>query len=120
MITCKDCLYVDICDYTSGIADTACGHFKDRSKFVESPCKVNDEFYLLCENSTIFKYTVSHIEIFLGPVSICDITITLLCREQKHSLSISKEKFISALGRTMFSTKAEAELALKELNDNAK
>lgn len=120
MTICKDCIYVDICDYTSGTTEAACGHFKDSSKFVELPCKVNDEFYVLCEKSTIFKYTVSHIQVFLCPVSICDITITLLCREQKHSLSLSKDRFVCNLGTTIFSTKAEAELALKELNDNAK
>lgn len=120
MATCETCVHVDICDYTSGITDTACGHFQDRSKFIDLPCKVNDEFYLLCEKSTIFKYTVSHIKVFLCPVSICDITITLLCREQQHSLSLSKDRFVYNLGTTIFSTKAEAELALKELNDNAK
>ena len=119
MTICKDCIYVDICDYTSGTAETACGHFKDSSKFVELPCKVEDEFYVLCEKSTIFKYTVSHIKIFLCPVSICDITITLLCREQKHSLSLSKDLFVYNLGTTIFSTKEEAEQVLKGCERNA-
>lgn len=109
MATCNDCIYVDMCDYTSGTSEPACGHFKDSSMFVKLPCKVNDEFYVLCEKSTIFKYTVSHIKVFLYPVSSCDIDITLLCREQKHSLTISNDVLISALGKTIFFTKEEAE-----------
>ena len=35
MATCKDCVHIDICDYTQGTTDIACGHFKDRSRFVE-------------------------------------------------------------------------------------
>lgn len=113
MPTCRDCIYVDICDYTAGTTETACGHFKDSSKFVELPCKVDDEFYVLCEKSTIFKYTVSHIKVFLCSVSICNVDITLLCREQKHSFTISKDVFISALGKTIFFTREAAEQALK-------
>ena len=39
MATCKDCIFVDMCDYTSGTSEPACGHFKDSSRVVELPDK---------------------------------------------------------------------------------
>lgn len=35
MKTCKDCIHCDICDFSAGIDDSVCGHFKDRSDFLE-------------------------------------------------------------------------------------
>ena len=46
MAKCKDCIYVDICDYTSGTTDTSCGHFKDSSKFVELPCDTGEKVWV--------------------------------------------------------------------------
>lgn len=40
MPTCKDCLHDVICPYS--LAEVSCDDFKDRSKFIEAPCKVGD------------------------------------------------------------------------------
>lgn len=48
MPTCKDCLHVDVCKKMMVEAPEVhepCQYFKDRSKFVELPCKVGDVFY---------------------------------------------------------------------------
>lgn len=47
MASCKDCICGDICidRYVCGDRP-ACEHFKDRSKFVELPCKVGSEVFV--------------------------------------------------------------------------
>ncbi len=54
MSTCKDCLHIEVCkgslDTTkyygnvsaAGNVEELCAFFKNRSKFVELPCKVGD------------------------------------------------------------------------------
>ena len=43
MATCKDCLHGDVC--FTVLNSMLCQHFKDRSRFVELPCKVGDRVY---------------------------------------------------------------------------
>lgn len=47
MAVCKDCIYVDICDYTSGTTETDCRYFKDSSKFIELPFNIGDIVYCI-------------------------------------------------------------------------
>ena len=48
MSTCKDCLHYEVCQALEDNGDLPkikpirCGCFKDRSKFIELPCKVGD------------------------------------------------------------------------------
>ena len=47
---CKDCIKADVCKHKAnldkdpiiGVSIEQCEHFKDRSKFIELPCKVGD------------------------------------------------------------------------------
>lgn len=52
MATCKDCLHLEVCN--SRFPDPnneriICEQFKDRSRFVELPCKVGDMVYMITE-----------------------------------------------------------------------
>lgn len=60
MSTCKDCIHGDVCkahviegvgiDFTTFeklIEKNGCNQFKDRSKFIELPCKVGDTVYFI-------------------------------------------------------------------------
>ena len=58
-MNCKDCLFYDFCndyneypEYVQHCEQTTgkefkCSHFKDKSRFVELPCKVGDTVYLV-------------------------------------------------------------------------
>ena len=116
MATCKDCIYVDICDYTSGATETACGHFKDSSKFIELLCKVGDIFFVLTESSDILEYKVFYINIFRGEVYD---EINIVLDRNYHRIEYTKERFEYELGKTLFSTTEEAEQALKGCESNA-
>lgn len=58
-MNCKDCLFYDFCndyneypEYVQHFEQTTgkefkCSHFKDKSRFVELPCKVGDTVYVI-------------------------------------------------------------------------
>ena len=52
-MTCKDCIHYGLCE-TKGNAEVfvrgienICGYFKDKSKYIELPCKVGDTLYVI-------------------------------------------------------------------------
>lgn len=65
-MTCKDCLCSDVCietrDQIQMLAhqsrndvEKVCSNFKDKSRFVELPCKVGDTVYKICPISNRLK-----------------------------------------------------------------
>lgn len=49
METCKDCIHFEICsDFYDDTIECSkpCTHFKNRSRFVELPCKVVERYYI--------------------------------------------------------------------------
>ena len=109
MSTCKDCLHIDVCEkrnrYHADVdeftgrmftdMDRSCEHFKDRSKFIELPCKVGEDLYRL---KTINGKTI--------------ITTT-----QLNQNTLWRIVFGGEYGKTVFLTKEEAEKALEERSE---
>lgn len=87
-MTCKDCIYYEVCcdEYELAHAEN-CNNFKDKSKYIELPCKVGDTVYI--------------IDPFNG---ICDTTL--------RNVRVN-----NVLKNNIFLTKSEAEQKLKELNN---
>ena len=86
--------------------DKPCKHFKDKSRFIELPCKVGDKTYNI--------------------IWWDDIPETLIVNGKKYSrivrkYKITKSKFtlfdLNWFGTKVFLTKEEAEAKLKELNE---
>ena len=120
MSTCNDCLHQIICNAyaDAGVTDipkddiTICEIFKDRSKFVELPCKVGDTVYMLVTRKTkAFEVKSKNGE---------------MKKEINHHTFIKKTCFtksnlfdvIERFGKTAFLTKEEAEKALAERSEN--
>lgn len=112
MASCKDCLHYDVCqfhiDEETKMTVNECGHFKDRNRFVELPCKVGDTIYEIKERKrngewkkAIVGRVVQGFEIGKNGwmVAICGTTLSV---------------FLCDLEKTVFLTKSEAEQALKE------
>ena len=129
MATCTECVHVEMCRYyTNELAKANgiplkleeverllecddCENFKDRSRFVELPCKDGEYVYViepLCDSMafhTIKHRKIKHIEPqariqFAGGGWILN--------------------FLSAFNRYVFRTYEEAEQALKEREENEK
>lgn len=101
-MTCKDCIHTGVCIYLemeTDRVDKLCRHFKDKSKFIELPCKVGDRVY-----SALYGKVTSHyirkIEINKDDLFACS------------ALMIPFSEF----GKTVFLTKEEAEKALEKIN----
>ena len=96
MSTCKDCLHYRVCqfhiDEETKLTVNECEHFKDRSKYIELPCKVGEDLYRL---KTINGKTI--------------ITTT-----QLNQNTLWRIVFGGEYGKSVFLTKEEAERALAE------
>jgi hypothetical protein len=82
MATCKECVHVEVCrfkDLPAPLSDSyireseciekRCGDFKDRSRFVELPCKLGDEFFYTTMGK-IHQAVVDRIELYDEGVAI--------------------------------------------------
>ena len=124
-MACKDCIHYEPCRDTyyndeeqtripfgffeQGGIDKACAFFKDKSKFIELPCKVGDILYVPTRNF-ISEYRIDYFH--LGKYGICYSTSVIE--------GISTRLFtdsIENIGKTVFLTKEEAEQALRERNN---
>ena len=116
MASCKDCVHVDVCeDITRHKLSPSraekilpilrehgktCELFKDRSRFVELPCKLGDTVYYFNSAGEIFSQKVSGFIVnFVGILVDSDVMF------DSH-----------LMGDRFFSTREEAERALKERN----
>lgn len=105
MASCKDCLCGNVCidRYVCGDRP-ACEHFKDRTRFVELPCKIGDTVYVI-ENNEIIEDFVDQI----GIGYYCD-------GENIYQMDgIKTDWYFSDIGKTVFLTREEAERVLNSL-----
>ena len=103
MASCKECIHFDRCKglYKFGRLQKAvskgCSYFKDRSQFVELPCKLGDTVYYFNSAGKIFSQKVSGFIVnYVGILADSDVIF------DSH-----------LMGDRFFSTREEAEQALK-------
>ena len=121
-MTCKDCIHYDVCHKKEWYlelgnisehegVDKVCKFFKDKSNFIELPCKVGDTVYII-ENNSVKKWYVGIIK-NTGEYWKCE----LKSNKNKYKYDFRFAKF-DDFGKTVFLTKKEAEAKLKELQIN--
>ena len=100
---CKDCVHYDVCyeltyHEPNGeiVGREVCNNFKDKSRFVDLPCKVGDTVYFVYRNE-IFEHKIRKIEIGEYGGFVCS----------SHCFPFS------SFGQYVFLTREEAEKALK-------
>ena len=145
MKNCRDCFHYDVCQYhiteETNMTVNECNHFKDKSRFVELPCKVGDTVYVITNCENIIMYHDN--DYFMGTGAIecpfensCDFedcddsnlrifetrVVTIHCEEDfgwtifcEH---INKDIVFSEVGKTVFLAREEAEQVLKGANMN--
>ena len=104
MSTCKDCVHYKLCGVFGYVFPVeSCGFYTDRSRFVELPCKLGDTVYYFNSAGEIFSQKVSGFIVnFVGILVDSDVMF------DSHMM-----------GDRFFSTREEAEQALKERVENA-
>lgn len=112
MSKCENCIHYDVCCKCDMYGDCAdnCKSFKDKSLFVEYPCKIGDKMYFVC-GSNIAEYEVYKIEY--------DFVFFRLYGENPNYV-IEHREFVGMYpnpSRTLFLTKEEAERKLKEMEN---
>lgn len=117
METCKDCIHYDVCSLEEGEIfigakkNGFCGKHKDKSRFIELPCKGGDIVYVPYEDSqTIEEKRVNSISLEINEF---EASMEFNCKHNYVFLDTD-------INRRVFLTREEAEKALKEreLNEN--
>ena len=125
MATCKECLHVEVCkfkDLPAPLSDSyireseciekRCGNFKDRSQFVELPCKVGDKMYFNNVHLQYAKVLAIYIDASGGMFDLDITTKEETVAGYEHF--INKDYSFEDIGRRIFLTEEQAEQALKE------
>lgn len=120
---CKNCIKADVCEIAKefennpveGMFIGGCDYFKDRSKFIELPCKVGDKVYFVykdeIDENAINGFVISE------PVKITEVgTRGFWTSEVSDEESDDMDDFTpwAWIGEEVFLTREEAERALRE------
>ena len=116
MANCKECIHCAVCDFDDDeIEYTAlCSFFKDRSLFVELPCKVGDTLYTIVTGNRIREWIVADISFF--SYSVVKIVITADSKDNNGTDHMRFGKHY--LNHSVFLSREAAEQALKEREEN--
>ena len=115
---CKNCVHEKVCRIRNfpsieEILKDGCDHYKDKSLFVELPCKVGDEIYYLTSIDTEKELNVK--EIFCGTVQAFGCDEKDIWLSVKYTNGLFYHHKSEDFGKTVFLTKEEAEVKLKEI-----
>lgn len=113
-MTCQDCIHYDVCwrikEVETGnpmiTSYHICRAFKDKSRFIELPCKVGDTVYKLLGNK-IYEMRAVAIPIMIS--NSCTHLSVMSTNYRDAALTLE----LSDFGETVFLTREEAENALK-------
>ena len=114
-MTCKDCVHYEVCGTKrfKEVNENAypkiqykCDHFKPKSRFVELPCEVGQEWYWI----NFVSKEIETDRVFAITISEDGFTIKTITISSKAICTFSEKRF----KQIMFSSKEEAENALKE------
>lgn len=110
---CQDCVHYEVCNIFGyevlGNFDI-CVHFKDKSKFIELPCKVGDKVWFI---KFAFSYAKSPILAIVCGMKTFSNTGTFTFMALTDENNISRSFINQDIGKTVFLTKEEAEQALR-------
>ena len=129
MSKCENCIHYDVCTLVMAKAKhlteqtvrkylnegNACtDHFKDKSLFVELPCKVGDTVYYLNTqyHMALYRNTIYEAKVARIVATSLGVALVIHIRDESGCCEIPDVK---DFGKTVFLTKEEAEAKLKEL-----
>ena len=119
---CKDCTKTDVCKHKAnldkdpiiGMSVEQCEYFKDKSKFIELPCKVGDTVYICtCFGFWYAPHEIDKCEMKVTRITLVNNSVVFEAKKDKNNADTFIQRQI---GKTVFLTKEEAEKALAERN----
>lgn len=136
-MNCKDCLFYDFCnDYneypeyiqhceqTTG-KEFKCSHFKDKSHFVELPCKVGDTLYLVDRTRDgiigsiyrVIECSVEKIVLRYSTFQKRTIVEVYLEYEENDYIGCTFEKIVydTSFGHTVFTNEQDAKATREKM-----
>ena len=129
-MTCKDCLYYDFCndyneypDYIQHCEQTMgtefkCSHFKDKSSFIELPCRAGETLYRIVGNEgigfSILQATAWRVELDANDFTKVKRFVILM-----DSSYTEKDVDIDEFGKTIFRSLDDAEKECAEMRRKA-
>lgn len=120
-MTCKDCVHYEVCETTYPDLELPfvnlekCRLFKDKSKFIELPCKVGDKVWFI---KFMWNYAKQPISAMVCGIKTFSSSGTFTFTALTHENNVSRSFINQDIGKTVFLTKEEAEQALKEREQN--
>ena len=111
-MTCKDCVHYKPCFYAN--IDN-CEYFKDKSKFIELPCKVGDKVWFI---KFMWNYAKQPIPALVCGIKTFSNSGTFTFTALTDTNNISRSFITQDIGKTVFLTYEAAEAALKEREQN--
>lgn len=118
-MTCKDCVHYDVCKRDIAICvcriskkvEMLCDYFKDKTRFVELPCKVGDTVYRIIHLNDKYLQNTNKLKI----ADWWQIVEIGIYQDDICFIDDSDNEFtIDDIGKTVFLTREEAEEKLKE------
>ena len=112
-MTCKDCIHYEACDFHFNLKEYPpdnCTLFKDKSRFIELPCKVGTKVYVISSQTSdnhnlfIFEDVIDRYIIDENGIIMC------------FTNHLSKSDYRNKWDR-VFTDKSKAEAKLKELGE---
>ena len=135
---CKDCMKADGCKHKAnldkdsiiGMSVEECEYFKDRSKFIEMPCKVGDtvwrieDVWHLDDKATgayhyekeVVEFRVRSISISYNSKGVWTKKFRICQVKNSKTIDHQHDVYFCYFGKTVFPNKEEAEQALKNQN----
>lgn len=113
-MTCNNCIHYEVCQHMYNVClKMGINYFKDKSKYIELPCKVGDTVYVLPTATNSLKEITPYkvIDFILAKWNI----VSIVSADKKNKLY---QPHLDDFGKTVFLTLEEAEEKLKELNKN--
>ena len=115
-MTCKDCIHSDVCKYKElPVIAEQCVDFKDKSNYIELPCKVGNTVYSHCKSvNQIIPYEIEDVHIDKEQTRYFATAFDVYYNEYLDEIEFTEDD----IGQTVFLTKSEAEVKLKEMKEN--
>lgn len=114
-MNCQDCIHYDVCQHSRSAGEHfeinvekfGCKLFKDKSRYIELPCKVGADIFYPAIYSDVGKY------IHVGKVVSFSVD-SVVCFYARYDDGLTYWHKVADIGKIVFLTCEEAEKALKE------